>query len=441
MIGAARDGSKEALAMFAKVGIDKSQIDTFSDASDGMQVLADRIQGIEDPIKRTQLLMGLLGRGSANMTKLMAQGGQGIRDKMVEAQTIGATVNKQNIEQLAELEDSVSSLGLVFRSAAANLAGYFAPAIVHTIDRIKQFWIANHEVIMQDFREYANKVAFALGMVVGFIRATGEVLFDFIKTHQRLVHAIEDLILKFIEFKIAAGVTAAAFDVILGPFKQLKDAFVVLKGLFDLAKMGWPILRRFGVALFEFGSAVAEAILGFGGAAGIATLGFLIALIHDAYIYLTTGDVTKMWLYQLIMAIKSLSLGALKKLGLYSVDDGIQSAKDKTMAAMPLQSVGAGNYANSPLDAANNPAFRFDLMENIGDLRQAQSMPPQGPPVSASGQGSAPVSYNVDAPITVNVPANADPKAMAQAAKDGVHQAFPMILRQADQNLGQGMLR
>jgi hypothetical protein len=441
MIGAARDGSKEALAMFAKVGIDKSQIDTFSDASEGMQVLADRIQDIEDPIKRTQLLMGLLGRGSANMTKLMAQGGQGIRDKMVEAKTIGATVSKQNIEQLAELEDSVSSLGLVFRSAAMNLAGYFSPAIVHAIDRIKQFWIANHDIIMQDFREYANKAAFALGMVVGFIRATGEVLFEFIKTHRTLVEAVENLIIRFIEFKVAIGVIAAAFGLVAGPFKQLSEGFAVIKGTFNVVKTGMPYLMKYGKWLLGFAGDLAAVTVGVGGATGVAIMGALIVALHDAYTFLTTGNVEDMWLYKLIMAIKSLSLAALKKLGLYSPDGGVQDAKDKTMESMPLRPVGAENKGGAPIDFGHISDYRFDVQEHINDIQDAQNMPAQGPPISGGQQGPVPVSYQVDAPITVNVPANADPKAIAQAAKDGVHQAFPMILRQADQNLGQGMLR
>lgn len=439
LIGQARDGSKEALSVFGKVGISQAQVMGFTDAADGMQVLADHIQGIQDPIKRTQLLMQILGRGSANMTKMMAQGGAGIRSKMLEAKTIAATVSDANIEQLASLEDSVSSLGLVFRAAAANLAGYFSPAIVYTIDRIKAFWIANHEIIAQDFQAYAEKVAFALGFVMGFIEKAAEDLFAFIKTHQQLVHAIEDVILKFIEFKVATGILAAAFGLVAGPFKQLADGLSIIKDTFSAVKFGMPLLIKYGKWLFAFMGDLAAATIGIGGATGVALLGALVVALHDAYMYLTTGDVTKMWLYQLIVALKSLSLTALRKLGLAGPEDGgVQEAHDKAMQ-MALTPVGANVVGGKPLDFGHISDYSFDVMHSIGDLTHAQNQPPSLLDRNGPDAATGPVSYNIDAPITVNVPAHVDPHMIAAAAQGGVTDALNDALRTADVNTTQAL--
>ena len=433
IIGSARDGSKGALATFAKVGITKEQVLSFTDSADGMQVLADKIKDIQDPIKRTQVIMQLLGRGSAKMTELLSEGGEGIREQMAQARAVGAVASKENIENLAHMEKSVVSLGATFKASAMNMAGYFAPAIIFAIERVKAFWTANHEVLEQTFQKYAEKAAFALGFVIGFIGKAAEDLAAFVRTHRALVDTIADLLLKFIEFKVATGAIAAALSIVAGPFRQLSQAFGVLSGAFGLLKAAVPFLQELGVALVEAGGAVGEFILGIGGATGAGLVAALAVALHDVFMLMTTGDVTKMWLYQLIMAIRSLSLTALEKLGLYKPDDGTQAAKDKA-EQMPLVPI---------TDGVNRPTFDFspgkdnvfsDIMRNIGDLSAAQNMPPASLSRPDGGAQNGAVTYRIDSPITVNVPPGTDPKAMATAAKAGVADALNSILRKADTN-------
>ncbi|RYF51813.1 MAG: hypothetical protein EOO38_02195, partial [Cytophagaceae bacterium] len=172
-IGAARDGSKEAIAAFAKVGIPEDQVMSFHDASEALQAVADHMKGIQDPIKRTQLMMALMGRGSVKMAKMMAQGGQGIRDKMMEAARVGAVVTDKNVENLAELEDTMSTLGEISKKTVGNLVGAFAPAITMAAKSLINFWAAHRKVLLQNFQKWSYQAGYALGYVVGLIEDLG----------------------------------------------------------------------------------------------------------------------------------------------------------------------------------------------------------------------------------------------------------------------------
>lgn len=439
VLGSARDGSKEAIAQFAQVGIGREQIAGFADAGDAMMALSDKVKDIQDPIKRTQVLMGLLGRGSANMTKLLAQGGAGIRDKMHQAGQIGAIVSAENIEHLANMEDAVSALGGVFKAAAANMAGYFAPAIIETVHRVQEFWVANHRVIEENFERWADKAAFALGFVVGLLEGTGRALVDFAKKHGVLVNAIAAVIFRFLEFKAATGVLGAGFTALSYPFKQVGEAIGFINSGLTLFKTLKPQVIA---AIAKIGPALSGA-MGWFGSLGLgpqlAILGALVVLGHDLYILFTTGNVEDMWLYKLIMAIKSLSIGALKKLGLYSPeDDGKKAAMDMPLAAVVP---GAAPLARSMDFSGNANPDLAGFAANLGDLQHAQNMPPMALARNAYDQSANPqFTYNVDAPITVNVPANADPKAVAMAAQAGVTSQLDSMLRDAHTNQKQALV-
>lgn len=435
ILGSARDGSKEANAQFAKVGISRDQILGFGDAGDALEALADHVESIQDPIKRSQAVMQLLGRGSAKMTKMLAQGGAGIRDKMSEAVRINAIASHKNIENLAELEDTVSSLGSVFKAVAINLTGYFAPAITAAVDRVKKFWIANHAIIEEDFKKWAVKAAFALAYIIGFMQKAGEDIMAFAEKHQKLVDAIEKVVASFIAFKIATGVTSEAVGAVLGPFKQIAEVFSVIKGIWDVAKFAGPIISEWGGVIVEFLVGLAEAITGLTGAGAVAAVALLGVALHDLYVWMSGQPVENLWLYKLIMLIKSLSLGTLKKLGLYDPDkDAMDAAKNQAMA-MELAPIGQENQGGRPWDFSSSARYRTtDIMDSIGDLSHAQNVPPTSLARLPAGADAGPVTYNVEAPITVNVPANADPKAMAEAAKSGVADHLNGVLQDAHTN-------
>jgi hypothetical protein len=434
VLGSAKDGSKEAIAQFAKVGITRDQVMGFADAGDAMMALADQVQGIQDPIKRTQVLMGLLGRGSANMTKLMSVGGAGIRDKMQEAVRINAIGTHKNIENLAEMEDTVSSLGAVFKAVAINMTGYFAPAISHTVERVKEFWLANHAIIEQNFQQWANKAAYALGFVVGVLRATGEELGAFAHRHERLVEDIGKVILAFIGFKAATGVASAGISLMLSPFKEVAAAISTVYQSVMLLKKGWEFFQKARIVMAAFTAATG---IGIGGA--IAIVAGLVVAIHDAWVLLTGGKVEDTWLYKLIMAIKGLSIGALKKLGLYSPeDDGKAAVMD--MQLQPITAGAAPLPRSLDFDGSANPDLQ-NLTANLGDLSHAQNMPPQSLMMPGQNVEGDSVTYNVDAPITINIPPGADPRAMADAARQGVTTQLNDVLRTTHTNLKQATVR
>jgi hypothetical protein len=452
-IGAARDGSKSAIEAFAKVGITEDQVKGFKNASEGLQGIADHIQSIEDPIKRTQAMMALMGRGSVKMAKLMAQGGAGIRAEMQEAERVGAVVSNSNIENLSHLEDAMSAVGTVTKATVGNLVGMFAPVVTRAAKSMLNFWGANQKVIQANFHKWAGDAAFAFGFVRGLVETLGQGMLNFISRHQALVAILGGLYLKLIAFSLGIKVLAFAFspltegvakvieywktftEVVPEPFLKLlhygTKAKGILGGLFvwagRLTAFAFPAL---GEAIAGLGAFIAGVGLG----TFIGIVGALVVACHDLWTLWSTGKVEDTWLYKMIVAIKGLSLGVLKKLGLYTEP--------------PAQGTGQGpllpEQDNSPRIIGDPNAFvgppdpqrQSYGAKLISDKYQQAKDYISKIPLTEPDRGPPPGLYKdwnttINAPITVNVPAGADPKQMAEAAKQGVRDHLDMVNRQA----------
>lgn len=445
-IAQARDGSKEATQAFAAVGITPSQVAGFTDASDAMQALGDRIQSIQDPIKRTQVTMQLLGRGSSNMTKFLAQGGEGMRAKMVEAADMGAVVSDKGIENLAELEDAFSGLALIVKSTAATFASYFAPSLKAMVKDLGSLWAANRKVLELNFKKWVYGITFALGFVEGVFETVTRAVMGFVASHQQLIGIIGGALLALAGFSLgltgAQKVIATAISIVeffVGAINNLVavlgflgkviaspwKAFVFLAGiaqtalvailgvLIEMTATAFPALST---ALASFGSVLLATPVGVFAAA----LAGIIVASHDLWALWHGANFKDTWIGQAIDTIKGLSVGVLRKLGLFSDTPTEPSGSALTKGTTP-----------------DLGALTADAMGNIGAIGSTNAGGVSNAQSAAGAGSQSSTTYHVDAPITVNVPANADPKSVAMAAKDGVSDALHKMLRTADVNTSQ----
>lgn len=262
---AAREGSDGAAETFGKIGISPEQLASFANSEEALKAVADRIQAIQDPIKRTQTAMKLFGRGGASMVRFLGQGAEGINEDMKKAADLGAVISSQQVESLAELEDSLSAFGAVIKAAFATLATYAAPIIRAVVDDLEQLWAANRAIIDTNVEKWFEQLAYAVGFTVGIIKGLVKDVRLFIDTFPNLSSAMATVAKDLVLFSAAWS----AGGLIFGPFK---DAFGVVLGLLKSGKGVFDIATSFSGSFFAVlgkgKDILAELVFGLGGLIG-----------------------------------------------------------------------------------------------------------------------------------------------------------------------------
>jgi hypothetical protein len=88
------------------------------------------LEGIEDPAKRTALVMDLFGRSGARLLPLFSEGTEGIAKLRAEVQELGFGFDDAFLENAQEVNDNVDRLKMGLRGLAIQVIGPMLPDIV-----------------------------------------------------------------------------------------------------------------------------------------------------------------------------------------------------------------------------------------------------------------------------------------------------------------------
>lgn len=417
----ARMGGKEAAKVFAEAGFSVNQVDRFKTGSDVLLALADRFKTIQDPIKKQAIAMQLLGRGSYNMVAMLSKGSSAIRGMGNEAEKLGIILSGQQVEALVEVEHGMQKLWGVVKGFSATIAALFAPSITFIIDKMLKFYEINHKVIQEGVETWAHRFAYALGFIYGLIEDVVGAMVRFADSHRTLAAAIFTAVTSFggLVTAVIVGIQVFSFfhDTVKKGMTLLRAAGTIIEfaksiDLFTIAAKGAAIATSIwdaamGVLTTEI--AIVEAPLW----AVIAVVGALVVGIHDLYVMLFNGEsFENTWLGKFAAGAKAFFIWIGGALG--SLVDGVLPG------ALDLIKNGIGG-----LFGGADP-----LQANLNSLQTIKT-----DPGSIAGTPGSNNSYSVDAPITVNVPAGADPKAVAQGARQGVRDHLDTVYRETSRSL------
>lgn len=433
-LGAARDGSKQAVESFGKLGITPEQVKGFHDSSEALMAIADKVKGIQDPIKRTQILMQVLGKGSANMAKLMAAGSVGIKEKMQEAVDLGAVVSDEDVEQLANLEDSMSAFEQILKATAASLAAAFAPSIRAAVKAMSQFWAVNRKVIEVNFKKWAWDIGFAMGYTYGVVTDVIGIFTRFIAKHETLVEVVGTVILAYMAMSLAVTKSHAMNTGLIESIKNFPEVCEATKAV---AGAPWAIFTKGGLAarwvlvrvIGMLGSLVGLLAPGLGGwiaslaawvgglSGGVIGVGLaaIVVIGHDLYEYFVNGaKLEDLWLYKLFVFLKNTSKGVLKKLGVEFNDPKLPD--------------------NATVDAEGVPHLLRNAAEHAEAVRTGAAAMQAPMAARTTNENTQNNTISIEAPITLQLPEGADPQAVAAASRAGVQDHMDYVLRQAKLN-------
>lgn len=438
----ARKGSEQSLEAFSEVGISPNQVLSFHTSADAMSALADRFKAIDDPIKKQALAMSLFGRGSTNMVAFLSQGSDSMKELGDEAQKLGAILGHTNVEALAKVEHALSTMWAVLKGVSANIASQFAPSIETAVEQILHFWAANRKLIETNIRAWVWDITYAMGAIWAVIKVVTQAFFDFASAYPVLTRRI-------FEFLIAFGMFAGALFVgqkIIGVFKTgLEILGMAFKPIGFAAEVGFkPLIWLAGLAqkgivalLFKLGvlvetafPALSAALVSFSGFLEatpigwfIAAIAALIVVVHDAWTLLTGGKWEDTWIYKAYNAIKGFGSKALSFLGLGGGEE------EKTTA-------GATTPSNRGfMSGAANMVENLKEVKNIATTDIGKMLPSFnfgfGGPTPTSNENNA----QINAPITINVPAGTDPNMVGQKVKDGIKEHMDRLHRETSRSL------
>jgi hypothetical protein len=124
----ARSGTGPAADAFRSLGISMSQLEG-KDVETQMGVLADAFTKIEDPAKRTNAALALLGRGGLELLPAFEDGAAGLRAMGDEAVRLGQVLDEDAITKGAELDSQIEDLKLSALGFARELGVSLIPAV------------------------------------------------------------------------------------------------------------------------------------------------------------------------------------------------------------------------------------------------------------------------------------------------------------------------
>lgn len=135
------------------------------------------LEGIQDPAKRTALVMDLFGKSGARLLPLFSEGEEGLKKLRAEVGEFGASFDEAFLDNAQEVNDNVDRLKLGLRGFATQILGLVLPGLVSLsqwlVKGAKAFvgWVKGGRVLQTGLAMLAGKGIFALVRAVPLLIA------------------------------------------------------------------------------------------------------------------------------------------------------------------------------------------------------------------------------------------------------------------------------
>lgn len=200
--------------------------------------LADKIAEMPDSFNKTALTMDLFGRSGAQMIPLLNSGGEGIREMRQEARDLGIVISNEAAAQAEEFNDSLFRLKQIVKGVRNTIGVALIPIITRVATNIKEWYLANREVIQQRLEEFVVKLSDAVKDLVDFMVDLNAKVME-IGGWEVVMGILKGMVEAFVAFKVIKTVIASV--------QVLQGIFGVL-GAVSLATLGPIILAAIAVA-------------------------------------------------------------------------------------------------------------------------------------------------------------------------------------------------
>jgi hypothetical protein len=143
---------------------------------DVLEQVAGALKGVEDPAKRVNIVMALLGKQGATLLPLFEEGPEGIAKLRAEVGELGASFDDAFLANAQEYNDNVDRLKLGLKGLAIQVIGPLLPEM----SNLSQRMVANIKAFVAWFKEGKRVEAVLKGVsiagVLGLVRAGGALI-------------------------------------------------------------------------------------------------------------------------------------------------------------------------------------------------------------------------------------------------------------------------
>lgn len=167
------NGSKEAAAWFARVGIPLEALKKMN-AAQVIDRIADTFLRVGDTgqnaAKKIALTRALMGRGGAELVQTLNLGSAGLRRFYKEADTLGGVVSQEAAEGMADFNDEFDRMRFAAGGAMTAISRAALPALNDLVKRTTAWTVANRDLVATRVQDFVEKIlpklpAFAAAVV------------------------------------------------------------------------------------------------------------------------------------------------------------------------------------------------------------------------------------------------------------------------------------
>lgn len=247
----AKNGSSEAQAMFAKLGISMDDLNNMS-REEAFEAAIYGFQGMADSTERAALANDLFGKSGQNLTPLFNSSTEDTKKLMQAASDLGMVMSDEAVEASYKFTDSLDTLKRAMTGAKNNIMGEFLPSLTMVMDGFTQLIAGNKdkgiELITQGFTDTIAKFNEMLpqvlemgGQILGsLVTAIAENLPTFIESLVGFIVTVADAIVQNIPLIVTALVEClpllveGGLQLFLGLVTALTEAMpTIIDGVVD----------------------------------------------------------------------------------------------------------------------------------------------------------------------------------------------------------------
>ena len=179
-IADARDGSKEAQAMFTALGISMDDVKNLS-TEDLFKAAINGLQDMGESADRAALANDLFGRSGQNLAPLLNMTSEEMNEAIKTANEYGMVLSDEGVAASAQFVDSMTTMEMTVDGLKNSMMANFLPAMSSIMDGISKIFSgdkAGADIIKNGITELISKISTYAPIFFQLAQSIVEALFD-----------------------------------------------------------------------------------------------------------------------------------------------------------------------------------------------------------------------------------------------------------------------
>ena len=262
-IGAAKNGTKESVETFKKLGISMEELQGMS-REEAFGAIVKSMQGMEDSTERAALANKLFGKSGQNLTPLFNESAQATDELIKKANDLGMVMGDDAVDAAVDFRDQLDGLKRTFETTKNGVASTMLPAITDIMGGLQMLMIGESggaDKVEKGFTDLFDNI----GKIMGKLTTILEPIFNALLA--ALPQIITDLgtsILKYLPQLISA--LSTMLNTLLTSISKNSAQFTssIIQVVMMLVKLiidNLPLLLQVGLqVILELAKGIAEAL-------------------------------------------------------------------------------------------------------------------------------------------------------------------------------------